>query len=79
MPERLTPRQRAARNCHRRGWCDALRAVGIDPEAVPYLPPPKPSSEPKRLIDLDWGWQQDVKPDPQLALPSQRAPAGPSA
>lgn len=50
MPERLTPRQRAARNCHRRGWCDALRAVGIDPEAVPYLPPP-PSNSKEQTTD----------------------------
>jgi hypothetical protein len=26
MPERLTPRQRAARNNHRRGWCDGIQA-----------------------------------------------------
>jgi hypothetical protein len=42
-------------------------------------PPPKPSSEPKRLIDLDWGWDQDVKPDPLPALPVPRVPAGPNA
>jgi hypothetical protein len=26
---------------HKRGWCDALRAVGVDPESVPYAPPRK--------------------------------------
>ena len=64
MSDHLTTRQRAARNSHRRGWRDALRAVGVDPDAVPYLEreavEPTPADllgrrvfEPKRDEDRD--------------------------